>query len=250
MELSEFFLSHPKIAVAFSGGVDSAYLLYAALKNCEHVRAYYVKSAFQPQFELDDAKRLAQQLNADITVINADVLSCPDIASNPPDRCYHCKKHIFSAIAAQAAQDGYSIICDGTNASDDEQDRPGMRAIKELSVLSPLRQCALTKSEIRGLSKKAGLFTWNKPAYSCLATRIQSGDAITNEKLRSIELAENYLFSLGFKNFRVRVAKNTAKLQLPASQLQKLFEKRSAVLSELKQYYSAVTLDLEARDEQ
>lgn len=253
MELSEFFKAHLRVAVAFSGGVDSAYLLYAAASSGTAVRAYYVKSAFQPQFELDDARRLAQQLSVPMTVLTVDVLRCGEVAGNPPDRCYHCKKQIFSAIAAQALQDGYPVLLDGTNASDDALDRPGMRALKELSVLSPLRECGLTKTELRSLSKAAGLFTWDKPAYACLATRIPSGCRITGEKLRCIEQAENALFAWSFTDFRVRIVEtpggDTAKLQLPASQYEKLLANRTAIVRELKQYYRAVTLDLEARDE-
>lgn len=172
MTLQDFFTSHPKTAIAFSGGVDSAYLLYAAKKYAEEVRAYYVKSEFQPRFELEDAVRLAQDIGTDITVLEQSVLSVPQVAENPADRCYHCKTAIFTAVMKAADADGFSVLLDGTNASDDAQDRPGMRALRELSVRSPLRECGLTKQEIRRLSKAAGLFTWNKPAYACLATRI------------------------------------------------------------------------------
>lgn len=249
MELSDFFKLHPNVAIAFSGGVDSAYLLYAAVNNAQRVHAYYVKSSFQPQFELDDAKRIANQLCVDMTVIEVDVLQCQEVIMNSAERCYFCKKFIFSKIVEQAIKDGYSTLLDGTNASDDEGDRPGMRALKELSVLSPLRECGLTKEKIRILSKKAALFTWDKPAYACLATRIPVKEPITKEKLECIERAENYLFSLGFIDFRVRMSGTTAKLQIPASQIGKMIENRTAIVKELKQYYSEVTLDLEARNE-
>ena len=247
MELKAFFRDCPSAAIAFSGGVDSAYLLYAAIQNKADVRAYYVKSEFQPQFELDDATRLAQQLGANMTVLPLRVLESPEVARNPADRCYHCKKRIFETIARAALQDGYSVLLDGTNASDAEDDRPGMRALRELSVLSPLRLCALTKDEIRRLSQKAGLFTWNKPAYACLATRIPTGEGITQEKLSATERAEDFLFSLGFTDFRVRMNGTAARLQFPAQQLDKLLGRREEVLKELKKYYSAVLLDLEVR---
>lgn len=247
MELSAFFQEHPRVALAFSGGVDSAYLLYSAVKSAASVRAYYVKSAFQPQFELDDAKRLAAYLNADLTVLSAEVLRCPQIAENPADRCYHCKKLLFGLIAEQAMKDGYETLLDGTNASDNAEDRPGMRALRELSVLSPLRECGLTKDEIRLRSKEAGLFTWNKPAYACLATRIPAGEPITSEKLERTECTENTLFSLGFTDFRVRSSGDTAKLQICASQLAMVLEKRREIVDELKKYYKSVLLDLEAR---
>ena len=248
MDLKAFFKLHPKAALAFSGGVDSAYLLYAAKQCGAEVRAYYVKSAFQPQFELEDARRLAKDVHADLKILEVDVLSDSQVTANPPDRCYHCKKVIFSAIAQAAREDGFTTILDGTNASDDAGDRPGMRALQELSVLSPLRVCGLTKPEIRRLSKEAGLFTRDKPAYACLATRIPTGTAITADHLERTEAAENYLFSLGFTDFRVRLQGDAAKLQVPAAQLTKVLEKRDMMLSELKKWYGTVLLDLEVRD--
>ncbi len=248
MELSTFFEQHDHIALAFSGGVDSSYLLYMAIHCGAKVRAYYVKSAFQPQFELEDAERLAARLQADLQVIPADVLSVPAITSNPSDRCYHCKRVIFSCIAKQALADGYTTLIDGTNASDDTKDRPGMRALKELSVLSPLRECGLTKQQVRQLSKEAGLFTWDKPAYACLATRIPTGTVITKESLIKTELAENYLTSLGFSDFRVRLFHDTAKLQISEAQIPLLMEHRASVITELKKYYPAILLDLEVRN--
>ena len=247
MTLTEFFHENQKAAIAFSGGVDSAYLLYAALQSGADVRAYYVKSAFQPQFELDDARRLAETLSADMRVLDVAILADETVAANPPDRCYHCKRRIFSAIASAAAADGYTLLLDGTNASDDAGDRPGMRALRELSVRSPLRECSLTKPEIRRLSREAGLFTWDKPAYACLATRVPAGERLTAEKLENTERAEDFLFSLGFADFRVRLFSGAARLQLPAEQLPRLLERRAEILSELKKTYSAVVLDLEVR---
>ena len=159
MKIALFFKNNPRVAVAFSGGVDSAYLLYAAKQFAQEVQAYYVKSAFQPQFELEDALRLAGELAVPMRILTVDVLSSDVIASNPADRCYHCKRKIFEAIRQAAEADHFSVLLDGTNASDDAADRPGMRAIEELSVLSPLRECGLTKAEIRLRSKEAGLFT-------------------------------------------------------------------------------------------
>lgn len=247
MELTDFFKEHSKAAVAFSGGTDSAYLLYAALQNGAEVRAYYVRSAFQPHFELDDALRLSEQLGADMKILELDILAFPLIAANPRDRCYHCKRAIFEAISAAAAEDGFPVLLDGTNASDRESDRPGMRALRELSVYSPLRECGLTKPEIRRLSKEAGLFTWDKPAYACLATRIPTDERITAEKLAATEAAEGYLASRGFTDFRVRMAGTAAKLQLRAEQLDKLLAHREEIVAELKKYYSSVLLDMEVR---
>lgn len=247
MKIALFFKKNPRVAVAFSGGVDSAYLLYAAKQYAQEVQAYYVKSAFQPQFELEDALRLAGELAVPMRILTVDVLSSDVIASNPADRCYHCKRKIFEAIRQAAEADHFSVLLDGTNASDDAADRPGMRAIEELSVLSPLRECGLTKAEIRLRSKEAGLFTWDKPAYACLATRIPAGEPITEEKLRATEAAEAFLFSLGLSNVRVRRMGNAAKLQVPAAQIETVMKHRERITRELKRYYSAVLLDLEAR---
>lgn len=247
MTLPEFFSLNPKAALAFSGGVDSAYLLAAAVQYGTQVQAYYVKSPFQPQFELEDARRLADQLGAGLRILELDILSVPLVAPNPPERCYYCKKALFSAILQAARDDGYSLLLDGTNASDDVKDRPGMRALRELSVRSPLRECGLTKSEIRRLSREAGLFTWDKPAYACLATRIPAGEPITLEKLQKTEAAEDYLSSLGFSDFRVRILDGCARLQLPQGQLPLLLERRQEILEKLKTLYPSVLLDLEVR---
>ncbi len=250
MTLNTFFKEHPKVALAFSGGVDSAYLLYAAIQNGAEVCAYYVKSPFQPQFELEDARRIAGELKADMRIIPLDVLSEKEVAANPPDRCYYCKKCIFSAVARAARADGFPVLIDGTNASDDADDRPGMRALKELSVRSPLRECGLTKDAIRQLSKEAALFTWDKPAYACLATRIPAGETITAEKLQKTEAAENYLFSLGFTDFRVRLLDGCARIQVPERSMPLLLSRRGEILETFKKDYRAVLLDLEARGEQ
>ena len=250
MTLSDFFTEHSKLALAFSGGVDSAYLLYAARQHGANVKAYYVRTAFQPRFEYEDACRLADTVGAPMRVIELDILCDPVIASNPPGRCYHCKKKLFSAIIRAAKEDGYPLLIDGTNASDDASDRPGMRALQELSVLSPLRLCGLTKQQVRSLSREVGLFTWNKDAYACLATRIPTGTPILSEDLQRTELAEDSLRQLGFSDFRVRLMGKTARLQVPASQLEAVLEHRQAILSYLKQHYQGVVLDLEVRNEQ
>ena len=247
MTLNEFFDENPRVALAFSGGVDSAYLLYAALQHGAKIRAYYVKAAFQPEFELEDAERLAKELGADMQIIRLDVLSDSTVTSNPADRCYYCKKHIFSAITQAAQADGFSVLMDGTNASDEVSDRPGMKALKELSVRSPLRECGLDKATIRQLSRAAGLFTWDKPAYACLATRIPTGEQITSDKLEKTEAAEAYLFSKGFVDFRVRMLSGCARLQVREEQLPLLMDNRCEILAELKKWYPAIMLDLEVR---
>ena len=155
MTLQEFFAENPRAAIAFSGGVDSSYLLYAAVQCGADVHAYFAKTAFQPQFELDDARRLAESVGAKLTVLELDALSSEDVARNPANRCYYCKQNIFGNLKRAAAEDGFTLILDGTNASDDAGDRPGMRALREMDVRSPLRECGLTKAEIRRLSHEA-----------------------------------------------------------------------------------------------
>lgn len=247
MKLEDFFINNPKVAIAFSGGVDSAYLLYAAKNYGAEVKAYYVASEFQPEFEKKGALRLTEELGADMQILPLQVLCDPNVRANLADRCYYCKKQIFSAIVKAAAEDGFTLILDGSNASDDAGDRPGMRVLKEMSVRSPLCECGLTKAQIRELSKEAGLFTWDKPAYACLATRIPTGEEITEEKLQVTEIAEDYLFSLGLTDFRVRSQNSHARLQVPEEQIQTVLTHRTDILDKLKPYYKSVSLDLEVR---
>lgn len=247
MELRDFFQECPKVALGFSGGVDSAYLLYAALDHGAQVRPYFIKTAFQPQFELEDARRLCAQLGVELTVLELDVLQIPGVVENSPDRCYHCKRALFGRLRQQALADGYPVLIDGTNASDDAGDRPGMRALGELSVRSPLRECGISKAQVRALSKEAGLFTWDKPAYACLATRVPTGEAITPETLRKVEAAEEALFSLGYSDLRVRVFHGAARLQLPGQQLEQAAKEREAISQALSPWFDTVLLDLKER---
>ena len=247
MTLDEFFRSVPKAAVAFSGGTDSAFLLWAA-KGCGcQVRAYYVKTPFQPQFEWEDALRLAKELAVPMTTVDVDVLAVPEAAANGPQRCYFCKKALFSHLWQAARRDGYPVLLDGTNASDDAGDRPGMRALRELEVRSPLRECGLTKGEVRRLSQKAGLFTWDKPAYACLATRIPTGTPITQADLERVERAESALAALGFRDFRVRLFHGAARLQVTKAQLPLALERREELLAALQGDFPSVLLDLAPR---
>lgn len=245
MTLDEFFQAHPKVALGFSGGVDSSYLLYAAMQAGADVQAYFAKTQFQPEFELEDALKLGEQLGAKLTVLHYDVL--PAAGFNPPNRCYYCKTALFGALVERAKQDGYAVIIDGTNASDDAGDRPGMKALQEMQVLSPLRLCGLTKQEIREKSREAGLFTWNKPAYACLATRFPAGTEITAEGLQRVEKAEGTLFRLGFTDFRVRVYHGAARIQLPESQMERGLAMRREILEQLRPLFQGVFLDLEGR---
>ena len=252
MNLQEFFIENNKVAVAFSGGVDSSYLLYAAKKYGADVRAYYVKSSFQPQFEYEDAMKLVSDLDAmglhvGLTVLEVDVLENDIVTANPSNRCYFCKQVIFGNIIEATARDGYEILLDGTNASDDASDRPGMKALEELEVKSPLRICGLTKGDVRRLSKEAGLFTWDKPSYACLATRIPTGQRITAENLSRTEWAEQYMSGLGFRDFRVRTVGEGAKLQVTAEQFGLVMAHRLEIYEKLSQMYDSVVLDLMGR---
>lgn len=247
MELSTFFQQHPKGALALSGGVDSALLAWAAGRWGTGWRAYFVRTAFQPAHELADARTLADLCGLPLTVLEVDVLSDPQVAANPPRRCYHCKHALFAAILAAAKRDGLPLVADGTNASDDSGDRPGMAALAELGVCSPLRDCGLTKADVRRLSREAGLPTWDKPAYACLATRVPTGTALTAALLETVERGEATLTELGFRDFRLRLRGNGALLQITEAQLPLALEKRKEILERLGPLFSEICLDLKAR---
>ena len=229
MELRNFFRINNKAAVAFSGGVDSTYLLYAALQAGADVRAYYVRSQFQPAFEFEDACEAAELIGAEMKVIHLDVLSDETVR--------------VGEIIRAAASDGYDLVVDGTNASDDLSDRPGARALKELGVRSPLRECGITKPEVRQLSRDAGLPVWNKPAYACLATRIPCGEEITAEKLAVTEKAESAVYNMGFSDFRVRMRGTDALLQVRADQYEKAEAELGEIRNRLAGLYRRVELD-------
>ena len=247
MTLQEFFTEYPKAALGFSGGVDSSYLLWAAVNAGADIAPYYIQTAFQPAFELEDAKRLCEQIGVKLNVIQLDALADPRVAANPANRCYYCKVGLFGALRARAKADGYDLLLDGTNASDDAGDRPGMKALREMEVRSPLRECGLTKAMIRQESRKAGLFTLDKPAYACLATLVPTGRTITPELLRRVEGAETALFALGFTDFRVRLYDDAARLQLPEGQLAKAVEQRQAIRQALAPWFDIVLLDTQTR---
>ena len=248
MKLEEFFKEYTKVAIAFSGGCDSAYLTYAAIKYAREVKAYYVKTAFQPEFEYEDALKFAKEYALNLSVIECDILSIKEVTDNPSNRCYFCKNQIFGKILARAKEDGFETILDGTNASDDATDRPGMKALEEMKVISPLRLCNLSKRDIRELSKAAGLFTWDKPAYACLATRVPEGTQITKEILKKTEKAEAYLVSLGLTNFRVRYRDGDALIQIAEGQQDLYEQNKDKIEAELGQYYVNLKLDEKLRD--
>ncbi len=243
MKLGEYFKRNNRIAIAFSGGVDSAYLLYAAVSAGADTKAYYVKSVFQPEFEFEDAVKTAELIGCGLRVIEADVLSDERVAANPEDRCYYCKQHIMRAICEAAEADGYETVCDGTNASDDADDRPGFRALEEFGIRSPLRECGLTKADIRKASKEAGLPAWDKPAYACLATRVRTGERITKEKLAATEEAEGLLYSMGFRDLRVRMRGGSALLQITESQHADALRREGEIRAALSPLYDEITID-------
>lgn len=250
MDLKSFFEINNKVAVAFSGGVDSSFLLYAAVNSGADVTAYYVKSQFQPDFEFRDAKTVADRCGATLRVIEIDVLSEAKIRSNPADRCYYCKNVIMGSILQEARRDGYDLVIDGTNASDDTNDRPGFRALRELAVRSPLRECGITKSEVRRLAHEAGLHVWNKPAYACLATRIPHGEAITAEKLSVTEKAESILYDMGYRDFRVRMRGENALVQICSDQHSRALSEHDRIEERLSALYGRVDIDETARQGQ
>lgn len=249
--LEEFFRENQTAVLGFSGGVDSSFLLYAGMLCGAKIKACFIKTAFQPEFELMSALRFAEQLDADFVVMDADILRDARVTQNPPDRCYHCKKSIISALRTYATAVKAPLVIDGTNASDDEAGRPGMRALCEMGVRSPLRECGITKDDVRRISKAAGLFTWNKPAYACLATRIPAGMEITGPLLQRVEKAEDALFEMGFSDFRVRVVDGgaAAKLQFPQAQIGAAFDNRENIVKLIKPYFESVLLDMEGRGE-
>lgn len=218
MYLQDFFLKNPACAVAFSGGVDSAVLLHAAVSYGSRAAAYFVKTPFQPDFELEDARNTVQQLGVPLTVLAFDILSVPAVSANPPDRCYYCKRALFSRLLAAAEADGFPLVLDGCNASDDASDRPGMRALAELGVRSPLRECGIDKASVRRMAREAGLPVWDKPSYACLATRVPSGTKITLDALAQVAEGEKRLMRLGFSDFRLRMREDGFLLQVRAEQ--------------------------------
>ncbi|MCL2218623.1 MAG: ATP-dependent sacrificial sulfur transferase LarE [Chitinispirillia bacterium] len=264
MTLEDFFTENRAAVLGFSGGVDSSFVLYAGLLFGADIKACFIKTVFQPEFELLDAFRFVERVGADFAVVDADILCDARVGLNPPDRCYYCKSNIIEALNTYARAVKVPLIIDGTNASDDEAGRPGMRALAELGVRSPLRECGMTKDDVRRISRAAGLMTWNKPAYACLATRVPAGMPLTADVLLRVEKAETALFELGFSNFRVRVIGEkyirssewpirdygvSAKLQFSKEQLRTAVDMREEVIMAVKPYFDTVLLDMEGRYE-
>jgi pyridinium-3,5-biscarboxylic acid mononucleotide sulfurtransferase len=220
--LGEILRGYGRVAVALSGGVDSSYLCAAAREELgEGAIAITVVSPMLPKSELADAREIAALLGMRHVFVDAREIE-EDVATNPPDRCYHCKKRGFGAIALAAREEGIGVVLDGTNADDEGDYRPGMRAIVELGVASPLRLARLTKADIRELSRRAGLPTWDKSAASCLASRIPYGERIDAAKLARIEEAETFLRGMGFAQLRVRCHGDLARIEAAPAERAKL----------------------------
>lgn len=247
MTIQEFFVQNPVTAVAFSGGVDSAWLLHEARTWARQTAAYFVRTPFQPDFELKDARNTAQWLGVTLTVIDFDILTVPQVTANPPNRCYYCKHALFTRLLEAAEADGFPMTLDGCNASDDASDRPGMAALAELGVRSPLRECGLTKEYIRAAAHCAGLPVWDKPSYACLATRIPAGTAITSDILARVARGESTLLARGFTDFRLRLRGDGALLQVRAEQMGRAREMLPALEELLRDDFAEITLDSKPR---
>lgn len=247
--LKEIISSMGSLCVAFSGGVDSTFLLGVARDVLgEDVMAVTVESPTYPERELREAVSLAEAMNVRHLVIYSSELEIPGFSENGPERCYFCKRDLFEKLRAIA--DGYGIrnVADGSNHDDAMDYRPGMRAARELGIKSPLAEAGLAKDEVRRLSKEMGLSTWGKPSQACLSSRIPYGERITEEKLRKIEKAEGFLKSLGFTQCRVRHHDGIARLEFIPEEMGLLDDRemRLEIINALKRMgFSYVTVDLE-----
>ncbi|MDP4275464.1 MAG: ATP-dependent sacrificial sulfur transferase LarE [Bacteroidota bacterium] len=212
-----------KVAVAFSGGVDSSFLIAAAKEALgDDVCAITIDSPALPRYELEDTKKIAALVGVKHIIVNSPEIE-EDIKHNPVNRCYLCKKVEFGRIRSEAEKMGIAYVLDGSNFDDLKDYRPGMKATREVKVLSPLLENKITKAEIRQFSKELNLPTWNKPAYACLYSRIPYGNNINKEDLEKIEKSEKYLIDAGFKTVRVRCHGNLARIEVAAEDRQKLF---------------------------
>ena len=248
--LGEILNKMGPVAIAYSGGVDSALLLRIAsdvLKDS--IIAVTARSDTTPQGEYADAVSFARQIGVRHIVVETHEMRIPEFVQNPPDRCYICKKYRYEALMAVASQHGFAVIADGENADDGKDYRPGSLAARELGIRSPLNEAGLTKGRVRALSKALGLSIWNKPAMACLASRIPYFSPVTPEKLRQVDAAETFIHSLGsIGQVRVRHFGDTARIEMDLNGMAPIMapSAREQVVSFLKQLgFIHVLLDLE-----
>lgn len=248
-KLKDILAKMGEVVVAYSGGVDSAFLMKVA-HDVLGEKAYGVLavSPTYPSREFDKAKEVAAHIGTRIKIIETNELEDDKFRNNPVNRCYFCKSELFDKIAEIANSGEYKNLVDGSNIDDLGDHRPGMKALREKSIRSPLQEAGLTKADIRELSKALGLPTWDKDALACLSSRFPYGEEISIEKLRMVDEAENFLYDLGFRNIRARHQKNTLKIEVRNDQIPRLLdaELRQSVVVRMKSLgYNYVTLDLE-----
>ena len=235
------------LAVGFSGGVDSSLLLAVAQDVLsDNVIAVTSVHVSVPKRELNEAKEFCSERNIRHFISRIDPMEDEEFRHNGPDRCYFCKRRIFTAIKRIAKENGMAFVAEGSNMDDNSDYRPGHRAVEELSVRSPLREAGLYKQDIRLISKAMGLLTWSKPAYACLASRFVYGEEITEEKLHMIDMAEQFLIDQGFHEERVRLHGNLARIEVPARDIERLASDkvREAVYKRFKEIgFLYVTID-------
>ncbi len=248
-KLREIITECGSLAVAFSGGVDSGFLLKCAHDVLgDRVLAVTADSMFIPRAEIQSARDFCQRCGIRQKLISIDVLGTAGVKENPPDRCYHCKRGIFECMLDAAAEEGISVVAEGSNLDDEGDYRPGMRAIRELSVRSPLKEAGLNKAEIRELSRRMGLDTWDKPSMACLASRVPYGEELSCEKLRRVEQAEELLHGLGIIQCRVRCHGTLARIEVLPEDFKRVMndEIREKLIGSFKEYgFSYVSMDLE-----
>jgi len=250
VRLQEIFKSMEKVLVAFSGGVDSTLLLKVAQDTIgnKNVLAVTALSPLYPERELAGVKKLIQTLGAKHRLIQSNELEIPGFSKNPSNRCYYCKSKLFKELLDLAKEEAIPFVVEGSTLDDDKDHRPGRLAIQELGIRSPLKEAHFTKMEVRELSMALGLPTWDKPSFACLASRFPYGEEITEQRLRMVDEAEDFLFGLGFKQVRVRHYGDLARIEILKEEMERLMNGslREKVVKRLREIgYTYVTLDLQ-----